>query len=70
MPNGVGWTVRILRLENGSRFQTGWREFVGDNLFKPGDFLTFTLVDVGTFHIKRYAVRIGVPPLTEGEGEG
>ncbi|XP_042029883.1 B3 domain-containing protein REM20-like [Salvia splendens] len=67
MPNGDGWTVRLLHLGSGSRFQTGWREFVGDNLFKHGDFLTFTLVDVSTFHVKRYDIRTGVPPLTDGE---
>lgn len=40
-----------------------------DILFKHGDFLTFTLVDVGTFHVKRFDVRTGVPPLTDGEGK-
>ncbi|XP_042029783.1 B3 domain-containing protein REM20-like [Salvia splendens] len=65
MPNGVGWTVGLVRMENGTRFQIGWREFVDDNIFKHGDFMTISLVDVGTFHIKRYDVSTGVPPLTD-----
>ncbi|KAG6410837.1 hypothetical protein SASPL_128906 [Salvia splendens] len=50
-----------------NRLNTMEELFVDDNLFKHGDFMTFTLVDVGTFYIKRYAVRTGVPPLTDEE---
>ncbi|XP_042016336.1 B3 domain-containing protein REM20-like [Salvia splendens] len=69
-PNGIGWTLQLFRLGSGSRFRDGWPEFVHDNLLKHGDFLTSTLADVGIFHVKRYDVRTGVPPLTDSEDIG
>ncbi|KAL1559252.1 B3 domain-containing protein REM1-like [Salvia divinorum] len=61
MPNGTKWSVRLLRIENGCHFWGGWAEFVADNCIQHHDYLTFTLVDVGTFHVKRYDFGSGCP---------
>ncbi|XP_042041109.1 uncharacterized protein LOC121786536 [Salvia splendens] len=53
-PNGRLYMVRLLRLANGYYFSTGWPEFIRSNGIVHGDYLTFTLVDVGTFNVKRY----------------
>ncbi|KAL1560096.1 B3 domain-containing protein REM1-like [Salvia divinorum] len=67
MPNGKGWTVRILRIASGCHFCVGWLEFRRDNRIAHGDNLTFTLVDVGTFQVKRYSMGTGCPPRTDIE---
>ncbi|KAL1553427.1 B3 domain-containing protein-like protein [Salvia divinorum] len=54
MSNGTRWTVRNLRIASGCHFHVGWPEFRRDIELEHGDKLTFTLVDVGTFHVKRY----------------
>lgn len=69
MPNGVGWSVRLLQIASGSHFCVGWREFVAGNAIKLGDVLTFTLVDVGTFNVKRYDTKTGCPPQIDTEGQ-
>ncbi|XP_047961463.1 B3 domain-containing protein REM20-like [Salvia hispanica] len=53
-PNRVRHIVRILKLANGFYFCTGWPQFVHANGIEHGDYLTFTLVDVGTFNVRRY----------------
>ncbi|KAG6419003.1 hypothetical protein SASPL_121211 [Salvia splendens] len=52
--NGIRYRVRILKLANGFFFTSGWREFVLATGVVHGDHLTFTLVDVGDFNVKRF----------------
>ncbi|XP_042060521.1 B3 domain-containing protein REM20-like [Salvia splendens] len=73
MPNGSRWPVRLLKIASGCHFCVGWSEFWhGNNIFH-GEKLTFTLVDMGIFHVKRYKSGTGCPPrgdletLTEEE---
>ncbi|KAG6427957.1 hypothetical protein SASPL_112205 [Salvia splendens] len=61
-PNGVRHMVRILKLEHGWFFSTGWREFVRATGVEHGDHLTFTLVDVGMFNVKRFNRETHFPP--------
>ncbi|KAG6399969.1 hypothetical protein SASPL_141457 [Salvia splendens] len=61
-PNGVRYTVRILKLSNGFFFSSGWREFVRATNVIHGDHLTFTLVDVGVFNVKRFDSATHCPP--------
>ncbi|KAL1568936.1 B3 domain-containing protein REM1-like [Salvia divinorum] len=67
MPNGVTWTVRLLKIASGAHFQVGWAEFRRDNRLHHGDFLIFTLVDVGTFRVKRYNMSSGCAPRSDLE---
>ncbi|XP_042006149.1 putative B3 domain-containing protein Os03g0619850 isoform X2 [Salvia splendens] len=53
-PNGIRYRVRILKLANGFFFSSGWREFVRATGVVHDDHLTFTLVDVGIFNVKRF----------------
>ncbi|XP_042013272.1 uncharacterized protein LOC121761703 [Salvia splendens] len=61
-PNGRRHMVRILKLGHGFYFSTGWREFVRATGIVHGDHLTFTLVDVGIFNVKRFDIATHCPP--------
>ena len=39
-----------------------------DNVLNEGDVLSFTLVDDGIFHVKRYDGLTGLPKRFDGEG--
>ncbi|KAG6436359.1 hypothetical protein SASPL_101255 [Salvia splendens] len=69
MPNGSRWPVRLLKIASGCHFCVGWSEFWhGNNIFH-GEKLTFTLVDMGIFHVKRYKSGTGCPPRGDLESE-
>ncbi|XP_042016098.1 uncharacterized protein LOC121764084 [Salvia splendens] len=61
-PNGSRYMVRILKLDTGFYFSTGWRDFVRATGVGHGDHLTFTLVDVGIFNVKRFDRATHCPP--------
>ncbi|KAG6391012.1 hypothetical protein SASPL_148758 [Salvia splendens] len=61
-PNGIRYRVRILKLANGFFFSSGWREFVRATGAVHGDHLTFTLVNVGIFNVKRFDSATHCPP--------
>ncbi|KAG6394315.1 hypothetical protein SASPL_144899 [Salvia splendens] len=69
MPNGSSWQVRALKIASGCHFCVGWSEFRRGNNISHGEKLTFTLVDVGIFHVKRYKLGTGCPPRCDREGE-
>ncbi|KAG6399966.1 hypothetical protein SASPL_141454 [Salvia splendens] len=69
MPNGSSWQVRALKIASGCHFCVGWSEFRRGNNISHGEKLTFTLVDVGIFHVKRYKSGTGCPPRCDREGE-
>ncbi|XP_042009241.1 B3 domain-containing protein REM8-like [Salvia splendens] len=60
--NGMRFIVRILKIANGFYLSTGWREFVRATGVVHGDHLTFTLVDVGIFNVKRFDSASHCPP--------
>ncbi|KAG6403670.1 hypothetical protein SASPL_135898 [Salvia splendens] len=62
MPNGSRWQVRLLKIASGCHFCVGWPEFWRGNNISHGEILTFTLVDVGIFHVKSYKSGTGCPP--------
>ncbi|KAG6415910.1 hypothetical protein SASPL_123329 [Salvia splendens] len=66
-PNGIRHMVRILKLQNGFFFATGWKEFVSATGVAHGDYLTFTLVDVGIFNVKRFSRATHWPPAEDVE---
>ncbi|XP_042046329.1 uncharacterized protein LOC121792445 [Salvia splendens] len=57
--------VRLLRIASRCHFHNGWAEFRLYNRIVHSDVLTFTLVDVGVFHVKRYKPNSGFPPLSD-----
>ncbi|XP_047938903.1 B3 domain-containing protein REM20-like [Salvia hispanica] len=65
MPKGRQWRVRLLRIASGCHFHAGWADFRIVNNIVHNDFLTFTMVDVGVFHVKRYKPNTGCPPLSD-----
>ncbi|KAG6421364.1 hypothetical protein SASPL_117915 [Salvia splendens] len=67
-PNGGRHLVRILKLEDGFFFSTGWRQFVGATGVVHGDHLIFTLVDVGIFTVKRFNRGTLCPPPGDVDG--
>ncbi|XP_042019111.1 B3 domain-containing protein REM20-like [Salvia splendens] len=67
MPNGSSWQVRALKIASGCHFCVGWSEFRRGNNISHGEKLTFTLVDVGIFHVKRYKSGTGCPPRCDRE---
>ncbi|XP_047963757.1 B3 domain-containing protein At3g06220-like [Salvia hispanica] len=62
MPRRRIWGVTLLKIANGYFFRNGWRQFVEDNNITHLDFLTFTWLGGGTFHVKRYDFGSGCPP--------
>ncbi|KAG6421387.1 hypothetical protein SASPL_117938 [Salvia splendens] len=62
-PKGIRYVVRLLKLAKGFYFSTGWPEFIRANGIEHGDYLTFTLVDAGTFNVKSAPLRF---PATFG----
>ncbi|KAG6411742.1 hypothetical protein SASPL_129826 [Salvia splendens] len=60
MSNGVGWSGQCDSFRLLSHFYVCWSEFVAGNLIELVDFPTFTLVDVGTFNVKRYDTKTGL----------
>ncbi|KAG6410394.1 hypothetical protein SASPL_128452 [Salvia splendens] len=75
-PNGMRYRVRVLKLGHGFFFSSGWRDFIRDTGVLHGDTLTFTLVDVGMFNVKRFNSETQCPPqgdvnvVDEDDGEG
>ncbi|XP_042032229.1 B3 domain-containing protein REM1-like [Salvia splendens] len=61
-PNGIRYRVRVLKLGHGFFFASGWRDFVRATGIVNGDVLTFTLVDVGIFNVKRFDSETHCPP--------
>ncbi|KAG6427782.1 hypothetical protein SASPL_112029 [Salvia splendens] len=61
-PNGIRYRVRILKLANGFFFSSRRREFVRATGVVHGDHLTFTLVDVRIFNVKRFDSATHCPP--------
>ncbi|KAG6411511.1 hypothetical protein SASPL_129594 [Salvia splendens] len=54
MARGRQWPVHLLRIASGCHFHVGWAQFRIHNRIVHEDLLTFTLVDVGVFQVKRY----------------
>ncbi|KAG6387657.1 hypothetical protein SASPL_152849 [Salvia splendens] len=69
MPSGQSWQVRLLNIASGCHFHTGWSEFRLANNIIHDDVLTFTMVDAGIFHVKRYNPRTGCPRLSDLQEE-
>ncbi|XP_047940711.1 B3 domain-containing protein REM20-like [Salvia hispanica] len=65
MPKSRQWRVRLLRIASGCHFHAEWADFRIVNNIVHNDFLTFTMVDVGVFHVKRYKPNTGCPPLSD-----
>ncbi|XP_047945734.1 B3 domain-containing protein REM20-like [Salvia hispanica] len=63
MPRGRSWPVRLLKIASGCHFHAGWSDFRIIHNIVHDDFLTFTMVDDGIFHVKRYNPRTGCPPI-------
>ncbi|KAG6387511.1 hypothetical protein SASPL_152703 [Salvia splendens] len=55
-------------LDTGFYFSTGWRDFVRATGVGHGDHLTFTLVDVGIFNVKRFDRATHCPPQGDVDG--
>ncbi|KAG6431438.1 hypothetical protein SASPL_109517 [Salvia splendens] len=70
MPCGRSWPVRLLNIVSGCHFHTGWAKFCLANNIIHDDVLTFTMVDAGIFHVKRYNPRTGCPRLNDLQEEG
>lgn len=69
MPQGRSWPVRVLNIASGCHFHNGWDNFRIYNNIVDDDLLTFTMVEPGVFHVKRYNPRTGCPPITDVQGE-
>ncbi|KAG6410393.1 hypothetical protein SASPL_128451 [Salvia splendens] len=65
MPNGSSWPVRLLNIASGCYLCVGWADFRRGNNICHGEILTFTLVDGGIFHVKRYKSGTGCPPRSD-----
>ncbi|KAG6400512.1 hypothetical protein SASPL_137349 [Salvia splendens] len=61
MPNGLSWLVRVMKIVGGCYFGVGWSDFVHDNQIHNKDFLTFTHVGSGEFHVQRHDFMTGCP---------
>ncbi|KAL1534099.1 B3 domain-containing protein REM20-like [Salvia divinorum] len=59
--------MQVLNIASGCHFCISWPEFRRDNHIQYGDYLTFTLVDVGTFNVKRYKLGSGCTPQSDIE---
>ncbi|KAL1535210.1 B3 domain-containing protein-like protein [Salvia divinorum] len=70
MPNGRVWGVNLLKVANGCFFRIGWSEFVQANNIIHLDFLTFTWLGGGKFHVKRYDFGSGCPPKNDLNADG
>ncbi|KAG6406339.1 hypothetical protein SASPL_133939 [Salvia splendens] len=68
-PRGRSWPVRVLNIASGCHFHTGWADFRLTNNIIHDDVLTFTMVDAGIFHVKRYNPRTGCPRVSDLQGD-
>ncbi|KAG6420244.1 hypothetical protein SASPL_116766 [Salvia splendens] len=69
MPNGVPWSVQMVKENDVCYFRQGWGVFVRGNTIENKDMISFTHVGGGEFHVLRCKFLTGCPSRTDYDGE-
>ncbi|XP_047978613.1 B3 domain-containing protein Os03g0212300-like [Salvia hispanica] len=65
MPNGVPWSVQMVKENDIFYFKQGWGDFVRGNTIENKDMISFTHIGGGEFHVLRCNFLIGCPSRTD-----
>lgn len=68
MPNGICFTVDILKLGTARYFTAGWDTFVRRNNLQNQDSISFTHIGGGEFHVLRFNSLTGCPSRADYDG--